>query len=59
VQASYSLSFYLFGLAVTILLFLYGFCRATCLTLYGRNVEIAGHIFALKTLSAVVYPTYA
>ena len=59
VEASYSLNFYLFGLIVAILLFVYGFCRATCLALYGRNVEIAGHIFALKSLSAVVFPTFA
>ncbi len=59
VEASFSLNFYLFGLIVTILLFLYGFCRATCLSLYGRNMEIAGHIFSVKTLSMVVYPTYA
>ena len=27
--------------------------------MYSRNVELAGHILALKTISLVVYPTYA
>ena len=27
--------------------------------MYSRNVEIAGHVLALKTMSIAVYPTYA
>lgn len=59
VKESYSLYFFLFGACFIGLLFLYGFCRATCLSLYSRNLEIVGHVLALKTISLVVYPTYA
>jgi hypothetical protein len=41
------------------LLFVYGLARATCLPLMGRNVEIAGHLFALKAMPLVVFPVYA
>ena len=59
VNSQYSYYFYIFGLLVVIFCLIYGFCRATCLGLYSRNIEIFGHALALKTMSLVVFPSYA
>lgn len=59
VLKNFRLNFYLFGLVVVGLLFLYGFVRSVCYPLFGRNIEIAGHLLAIKTMPLVVYPTYA
>ena len=59
VSQKYSLYYYLFGVVIVGLLFFYGLARATCLGMYSRNAELVGHCLALKTVSLVVYPTYA
>ena len=59
VKESFSLYFFIFGTVVVSTLFIYGFLRAACLGMYSRNVELAGHCLALKTVSLVVFPTYA
>ena len=59
VNQSFSLYFFIFGTSIIGLLFIYGFMRACCLGMYSRNVELVGHCLALKTVSLVVYPTYA
>ena len=58
VKESFSLYFFLFGTIVVTFCFLYGIIRV-CLGFYSRNSELIGHAFALKTISLVVFPTYA
>lgn len=36
-----------------------GFFRSICYPLMGRNIEIAGHLMALKAMPLAVYPTFA
>ena len=50
---------YIVGLLIVGLLFVYGLVRSACYPLIGRNIEIAGHLIALKTMPLVVYPTFA
>lgn len=59
VKSSYSLHYYLFGVITISTLFFYGLIRVACLGMYSRNIELVGHLLALKTVSLVVYPTYA
>jgi hypothetical protein len=37
VQETFQFYYYIFGVVVVSLCLLYGFCRATCLSLYSRN----------------------
>jgi len=59
VQEQYAYYFFIFGVIVVGFCLVYGFCRATCLGLYSRNIELLAHAVALKSMSLVVYPTYA
>ena len=38
VQEQYGLYFFIFGVLVVSFCLVYGFCRATCLGLYSRNI---------------------
>ena len=53
------MSFYLYGLSLTVLLFLYSLIRGICYPHFSRHAEISGHLFALKTIPLLVYPTFA
>jgi hypothetical protein len=59
VQESFTLYYYTFGVCVVVFNLVYGLSRATCLSMYARNLEIFGHVLALKSMSLVVFPTYA
>ena len=59
VNEQFSLYFFIFGVVIIVSLFLYGLFRASCFGMYSRNIELVGHCLALKTISLVVYPTYA
>ena len=59
IKEEFSLYYFLFGTVLVSLLFMYGLIRIFLLGMPSRNAEMVGHCLALKTISLVVYPTYA
>ena len=51
--------YFVFGVVIVLFSLVYGLSRASCLGMYSRNLEFYGHVLALKSMSLVVFPTYA